>query len=357
MREIWFLGHCAPPHGGVATFVENLHDNFVRDGIKHNMIIGSKKKRKDMKPLEMNILPYFSQMSGITRNSCVIDSSYVFLEDPTTVDCKKRFAIWNFLVKWKKIRWIKIVHDGTLPYRYKHFGYLEKFVWKYSLKNMASILAVDEAIRKWIVKDVGYKGEVEVIQSILPKKYEERDLSANIKAFIENYKYIIVSVGTCNKEYGFQDIIAAMNLLPEEYQINTGVILLDGNVAAKDKRYMAARQRLSNIRNVLLLYGVDNDMVYSIMKASTVFIRGFFFESYGISRVEAILAGLPVIATNLGETRGMHTYECGDIERLSQLIMQAFKGDIRADEEWIQFYQKVAYENYRKIKKVVMEDT
>ncbi len=356
MSEIWILGSYPPPHGGVATFVKNLHNNFLHDRVKHHMIICSDRNRKGMELLEADVLPYFFQMSQITKNSTVIDSCNIFLEYPEPINCKKKFVIWNFLVKRKKITWIKIFHDGTLPYRYKDFGCLEKFILKHSLKNMEKVLTVDNSIRNWLVKDVGYKGEVRIIKSILPRKYEKCYLPSNIRAFIETYQYIIVSVGTCKKEYGFQDIIAALNLLPQEYKKDTGVILIDGNFSAKDRDYQKNRNKFARIKNVLLLSkGVDNDMVYSIMKASTVFVRGVLFESYGISRIEAILAGIPVIATNVGETRGMNIYESGDIEKLSQLILQVFTGHINADIKWIKFYQNVAEKNYNLIKNEVIE--
>lgn len=353
MREIWILGSYPPPYGGVAVFVRNLHDNLMRDGIRHHMIICSNRKRQGMQLLEKDTFPYFFQMCGITRKSCVIDSCNVFLEYPESIRNQKKFVIWNFLVKLKKVTWIKIFHDGTLPYRYRNWGYFEKFILRYSLKNMKKVIAVDDSIQEWLVEEVGYKGEVRMIKSILPREYKNRPLPMGIRSFIQKYKYIIVSVGTCKKEYGFQDIIAALKLLPQEYKNETGVILIDGDFAAKDQSYLKDRNKFTNIRNVLLLSNVDNDKVYTIMKASTVFIRGFLGESYGISRIEAILAGIPVIATNVGETRGMHIYESGDIERLSQLILQVMRGDIKTNKEWISFYEKEAKVNYNLIKKEV----
>ncbi len=356
MREIWILGSYPPPYGGVATFVKNLHDNFLRDKIAHHMVIRSDRNYNGMKLLETDSLPYFFQMSGITPNSIVIDSCNIFLEYPKPISSKKKFVIWNFLVKQKKIKWIKIFHDGTMPYRFKNFGYVEKFILRYSLNNMEKVLTVDDSIRKWLVEDIGYKGEVEIIKSILPRKYKRRYLPSNIQMFIAKYQYIIVSVGTCKREYGFQDIIEALNLLPQEYKSNTGIILIDGNFSARNQNYLETRNKFTCIKNVLLLSkGIDNDLVYSIMKASTVFIRGVAHESYGISRIEAIFAGIPVIATNAGETRGMHIYEYGDVNKLSKLILQVFIGNTSTDTEWSHFYQKTVEENYNLIKNEVIK--
>lgn len=89
MREIWILGSYPPPYGGVATFVKNLHDNFLRDKIAHHMVIRSDRNYNGMKLLETDSLPYFFQMSGITPNSIVIDSCNIFLEYPKPISSKK----------------------------------------------------------------------------------------------------------------------------------------------------------------------------------------------------------------------------------------------------------------------------
>ena len=37
----------------------------------------------------------------------------------------------------------------------------------------------------------------------------------------------------------------------------------------------------------------------------------------GISRIEALWCGVPVVATRAGETRGMLLYDFGDVEQLT----------------------------------------
>src|SRR5256885_5469717 len=54
---------------------------------------------------------------------------------------------------------------------------------------------------------------------------------------------------------------------------------------------------------ITVLEDVSNDDVFPILKSSDVFVRGNVEEGYGISRVEAIWCGVPVVATNVGETR------------------------------------------------------
>src|SRR4030095_10597496 len=67
---------------------------------------------------------------------------------------------------------------------------------------------------------------------------------------------------------------------------------------------------------ITVLEKIPNPEIYEILRLSDVFVRAFADESYGISRVEALWCGLPVIATRAGETRGMLLYDFGDVEQL-----------------------------------------
>ncbi len=355
MGKLWILGSYPPPYGGVATFVKSLHENLAKEGIDHNMIVRSDRQHKGMQLLEDNIFKYLFQMCMIPKSSCIVDSCSIFLEYPQYKENVCKCLIWNTLINIRKFSWIKIFHDGTMPDRYKKLGYKEKAILKYSLKHMKKILVVNESLREWLINDIGYKGKIVLIKSILPRNYKEKTLNTNIRTFIQKYKYIIVSIGTCNKEYGFQDIIDAVAALPQYLNKVVGIILIDGNFACKNKEYLDIRKKLSEYENILLISkGMDSGKVYSIMKKSSIFIRGVCYESYGISRIEAIMAGIPVIATNTGETRGMIIYKSGDIKELSRNILNVLTGKISNNKEWISFYKNMALENYNMIKKEIM---
>ena len=85
-----------------------------------------------------------------------------------------------------------------------------------------------------------------------------------------------------------------------------------------------------------------------ILKRSNVFVRGFRFESYGLSRVEAIWCGLPVVATRVGETRGMLLYDYGDEKELVRQMKEAlFDPPVRDLRMWAGLFQQEAEENLR----------
>lgn len=349
MKKLWLIGSYPPPYGGVAVFVRNLHKCLLEQKMPHKMLISSSEIYQGMEKLEEEIIGYGWQLLKIKRGSCILDSCNMFLEYPVVNKAK----VWNFLFKVKKWKWIKIFHDGTLPSRYKSFTNEEKNIFITSIMKMYKILVVSNELKNWLIEEIGYRGDVTVIDSILPKRIENKKLDCKIEEFIQSFDFIVTSIGTCNEEYGFQNIVSAVE--KSKYKDRIGIILIDGNFAVKNKGYLENVKKYKEMKNVYYIgQGLDNDTTLSLLAKSTVFIRGVFFESYGISRVEAILAGVPVIATNVGETRGMLLYKPGDVETLKEKLDYVLSKNCNLEiSEWQMFYKNKAIDNFRKIKEII----
>jgi glycosyltransferase involved in cell wall biosynthesis len=86
------------------------------------------------------------------------------------------------------------------------------------------------------------------------------------------------------------------------------------------------------------------------MRRSHAFVRGFGLESYGLSRVEAIWCGLPVVATRAGETRGMLLYDFGDVDALTRQLGRALDaGHSGETAGWAEKYRREAEENLKAV--------
>jgi glycosyltransferase involved in cell wall biosynthesis len=88
------------------------------------------------------------------------------------------------------------------------------------------------------------------------------------------------------------------------------------------------------------------------MRRCDAFVRGFGLESYGLSRVEAVWAGLPVVATRAGETRGMLLYDFSDVAALTAQLKRALSGGHeRETAEWAALYRREAERNLAAVTK------
>ena len=127
----------------------------------------------------------------------------------------------------------------------------------------------------------------------------------------------VCTTGTFIEDYGFAHVANAVEAVRGQTGADIGLLLLDGSFAT-DEDYR--KKVLTNRSWITVLSNAPNPEVYQILRRCDLFVRAVKAESYGISRVEAIWCGVPVVATNVGETRGMLTYEFGDEGKLAELI-------------------------------------
>ena len=133
--------------------------------------------------------------------------------------------------------------------------------------------------------------------------------------------------------------------------MDIGLLLLDGTFAREDD-YRA--EILRDRDWITVLENVPHPEVSEIMNSSDVFVRAFGHESYGISRVEAIWCGLPVVATTAGETRGMLTYEFGDENELVRQLKRAlFDPPAQDVAGWAAQFQQEAEANLQALRKTL----
>ena len=143
-------------------------------------------------------------------------------------------------------------------------------------------------------------------------------------------------------------VAEAVERLRSETGEDIGLALLEGDFA-RDEEYRAEVMREREW--IVVLQNVAHSNVFQVLERSDVFVRAFGLESYGLSRVEAIWCGLPVVATRAGETRGMLLYNFGDVDALTAQLRRALsKKRTQETSDWAELYRQEAEENLEAIK-------
>jgi glycosyltransferase involved in cell wall biosynthesis len=164
----------------------------------------------------------------------------------------------------------------------------------------------------------------------------------------------VISIGAFIPSYGFHQVVAAVESLRQS-RPDVELTLLDGGFA-RDESYR--RMLIADRPWITVHEGVAHDQVGAFLANSQVFVRAFAHESYGLSRVEAILSGTPVIATNIGETRGILTYEFGDVYALTDHLRSVLSGACRIDlSHWQQVYRREAEQNLQGYIRLITGDS
>jgi glycosyltransferase involved in cell wall biosynthesis len=233
---------------------------------------------------------------------------------------------------------------------------LRRWLFHRAVNAVDEFVVVSEDLRRWLINEIKVRQPVTVIPCLVPAPTTAGNtpLATETKEQLEFYlaqAKRVCSLGVFYPSYGFQDVAQAVEELRERTGKDIGLLLLDGGFVL-DETYR--EEVLWEREWITVLEKVPNPEIYEILKRSDVFVRAFADESYGISRIEAIWSGVPVVATRAGETRGMLLYDFGDVEQLvHQLQAVLLYPMLEEANPWADRYRLEAEENLRSVAMVL----
>ncbi|HEV7475103.1 MAG TPA: glycosyltransferase family 4 protein [Pyrinomonadaceae bacterium] len=351
-RRIILFGPLPPPHGGVSIYLKALVAHFRGPNVRAWTYTGPKPTDERVRFVSHRRLGTVGALLAEGRGARILDASHFHLEYPNPL----LLPLWILLKRWLGFEWYKNVLDGSLPKRFPQFGPLDRWLLRRALHAVDQFVVVSEDLRRWLQEEMKVRQPVTVIPCLLPASPGETTnaLSANTAESLEFYlaqSKRVCSIGVFFPSYGFSDVAAAVEELRKRTGKDIGLLLLDGGFV-RDEKY---REEVLWERDwITVLEKVPNAEIYQILKRSDVFVRAFADESYGISRIEALWSGTPVVATRAGETRGMLLYDFGDVDELiSQLQAVLLYPVLEQPNPWAARYRQEAEENLQALAKLL----
>jgi len=348
-RRVVLLGPYPPPYGGVSIYISTLFELLKDRGVElwtygDEPVIAPnvhfmKDKRRDLIPL----------LVRRGRGARIADCTHFLIEYPSLL-----VPLWVSLKALLRFEWLKIMQDGSLPTRYQEFSWLRRALLRLAAKAVTEFIVISEELENWLRDEIHVRQRVSLIKSLFPlsDRADETALPEAMQTALHSYlshQKRVCSIGVFIPSYGFQHVAEAVERLRRDARIDVGLVLLDGDFAA-DEAYRAAV--LDGREWITVLKNVPHRAVFQVLKRSDAFVRAFGLDSYGLSRVEAIWCGVPVVATRAGETRGMLLYDFGDTERLAAQLQRAlFEKPVDDIQSWAAQYRGEAESNLRALKK------
>ncbi len=343
--KIIIVGPTPPPYGGVAIYVSALY-RFVRErGVRLWTYSDEQQEDENIRFLKPFGLKMVTSLIRDAVKARIIDSSYFAIEHPH----KFLLPAWFIGKLLLRFEWVKIFHDGSLPSRYPGFTRVEKMLVRAAMNSVTEFIVVNEQLRTWLRDQFGVTQKISVISSLLPLPPDafEASLHKSLDKAISRHAKRICSIGVFIPGYGFKAVADAVAQIRAESGEDIGLVLVDCGYMRNPKfesEVFGGRDWITVVANV------PQSTVFQLLKRSDVFVRAFGLESYGLSRVEALWCGIPVVATRAGETRGMHTYDYGDQEGLVKQMKAALHDSNKQETiHWSAVFQKEAEENLQKL--------
>ena len=343
-KRIILFGPLPPPHGGVAIYLKALVEHFHGLNIRVWTYTGPKPKDASVRFVAHRRLGTVWPLLAEGRGARILDASHFHLEYPNPL----LLPLWLVLKKVLHFEWYKNILDGSLPKRYLQFGVMRRWFFHRALNAVDEFVVVSDDLLRWLREDLQVRQPITLIPCLLPTPSRETSTSLSseteelLGAYFSSSKRVC-SIGVFFPSYGFRDVAEAVEELRNQTGKDIGLVLLDGGFV-RDEIY---RDEVLRKRDwITVLEEVPNAEIYAILKRSDVFVRAFADESYGISRVEALWSGIPVVATRAGETRGMLLYDFGDVAQLISQLQAALLYPVKEEiNPWPARYRREAEEN------------
>lgn len=170
---------------------------------------------------------------------------------------------------------------------------------RYGFRRARTVQAISNFLAEW-TRQAGFAGE----SLVIPNAVDTAHFTEEIPPYaLENVRVelgkkmgdvLLITTSRLVKKNALDQVIRALTLLPQNVRF---VILGEGAEEASLKK-LGADLKLKE-RVLFLGYVAHNDMP-KYLKAADIFIRPSRSEGMGNSFVEAMAAGLPVIATQVG---------------------------------------------------------
>jgi glycogen synthase len=355
-QQIVLLGPYPPPHGGVATFTKALFEFTKDEGVELWAAGEGLRETPNVSPINYRRLGLIPLLLSRGFKARIIDSFHFLIEYPNLV----MIPLWVLLKLLLRFEWVKVVHDGSLPSRYESFSRLRKLLFRLSVNSVDEFTTVNDNINHFLRTVICVRQEVRTMNALLPLPESELNaaLPEELKEALARYDKIVVSTGVFIPSYGFAHAAEAVERIRRETSDNIGLVLIDGGFVCDDAyRAQVLRER----EWIGVLEKVPHPQVLQIFKRSDVFVRGFQHEGYGLSRIEAVWCGIPVIAAMGEESRGMLLYEFGDLDALVRHLKEALQNPPTEQlMQWAAKFQRQAeenLENWKRIMKLVHTDS
>lgn len=178
--------------------------------------------------------------------------------------------------------------------------YYRRWAYRWAARNASAFVAVSENLKMFLCKEIGVRNDE--ILTILNgvdlnhfdnPSYDRGPIRASLG--IANKMHVVITVAALFKVKGHIDLLNAASRLCQSRKDIVFLIVGEGSLE-ESLREQTKNLRISN--NVKFL-GFRSD-VPQLLAASDVFVLPSYSEGMPISIIEAMAAGLPIVATNVG---------------------------------------------------------
>lgn len=274
-----------PPTGGIATWTVKYREYCEKKGLNINLVNtalnGDRAKRIAGRKLGNEITRTWRILSDMRKQLSKGKTDIVHLNSSCSSYGIYRDSLCLLLARFRRVPVVLQCHCNIQDQIHGRFA---EFVFRFLVSMCEKVLVLNRFSEEYVKKHTNGKAEV------IPNFIEEKDVYTRTE--VSNEIRHAVFVGHVKREKGVCEIIHAAKHFPDIR------FSLAGPVAREI-------EEMERSENVVLLGNQPREKVLQLLKEADVFIFPSHTEGFANALLEAMAAGLPVIATDVGANREM----------------------------------------------------
>lgn len=183
----------------------------------------------------------------------------------------------------------ELVIKGPIPFK-KHLPSLLTPLVKFALKN-ANLVAAVSSYSQFHAKKLGAKKTV-----LIPNGVDTTKFKMKKEKFKIGKKVRIVSTSALIPRNGLDTLIDAVALLPKS--LDWELVIAGEGPEEDNLKLQMTNYKLE--KKIKLIGRVENRKIPKLLASADLFVRLSRKEGFGVSFLEAMAAGLPLVATQVG---------------------------------------------------------
>lgn len=221
-----------------------------------------------------------------------------------------------------------------------------------TLPHAKAIRAVSERVKRSIYESDAYDIGAAVV-SVLPiftdiSVIKSSSVPASFRDWRDGYDKVALMASRFTDEKGIDTAIAAFTRVVLAYP-RAALVLIGAGTGEEGLRAQAKALGLE--KSIVFEPWADRATLIAHLKTADVFVSASHYEGYGLSMLEAHIAGAEVVATDAGIAPDLTDAICpvGDVDCLASKIISAFGGEKSRKEFAYRYPSKESYlEEYKR---------
>lgn len=209
---------------------------------------------------------------------------------------------------------------------------------KVAFKNADKRLVVSPKLGRVLEREFGDSVKPwKYVPNVLSQRFEKTPIQKELKNKLDK-SFIFCNIGSLMAKKGQADLLRAFAL---KFKGENNVQLRIGGNGSLRRELEKLTKQLKIEKQISFLGGLTPKQVYEEMKTCDIYVQPSHFETFGITLIEALSCGKPVIATKCGGPEVIIRKGNGvllqpkDVEGLGEAMVAMMENIDSFDKEWI----------------------